>query len=79
MINNKKPIPEDAVKPPSAEDVEFIEFKWMKMSDVKKTLDRKLKVRTQDIDIYIQSLSNVPKSNSQHGQNKRTQIKFLNK
>ena len=50
MINNKKPIPEDAVKPPSIEDVEFIEFKWMKMSDVEKTLDRKLNVRTQDID-----------------------------
>ena len=49
LIENKLPIPENAVKPPSRPYVKFLRFEWILVSEFQKIVDRTKNVRVDDI------------------------------
>lgn len=50
-IDNRLPILSDAVRPPEVEGVDFIEFAWIKVSELKeKYFDKKFNPRVTDVD-----------------------------
>ena len=49
LIDNRLPIPDNAVKPPSRPYVKFLRFEWILVSEFKKIVDRTKNVRVADI------------------------------